>query len=351
MPDLDDAALELRLRRVLADRLDPLALAVSAQELEQRRVARDRIRGRRRVLVALGLAAALVVPVGWLVAGAPVPTTPLPAVTVATPGPSTHPAPTSTAAVATITSSGRYQAIVLRPGAGSDFDVIAIRADGQERVLAQLASASMPTGFAPIDAYVGANGWLAINVDNPQRLVLVDLRHPSAPPRIVNGGDYRAWGPDGRLAIRETNEPGEEPNVIFVIDPATGELIGLPRAKPLSGHPLAWAADGSGLVAATGETRPLEPVVPGQPADWQRQLVPSGALVPGFVPVHDDGRGRRQSIAGDRMLLCGPRGLRYAACTRIARFQRRQAGRRRGIHPLGCDATLGRCRRCDVRRY
>ena len=62
MHELDDAALELRLRRVLTDRLGSLTLEVTAEGLERRRLARDSARGRRRVLIGLGLAAALVIP-------------------------------------------------------------------------------------------------------------------------------------------------------------------------------------------------------------------------------------------------------------------------------------------------
>lgn len=73
MHELDEAALEVRLRRVLTERLGSLTLEVTAETLERRRVARDEARRRRRVLVGLGLAASLVLPVGWLAAGAPLP--------------------------------------------------------------------------------------------------------------------------------------------------------------------------------------------------------------------------------------------------------------------------------------
>jgi hypothetical protein len=73
MHELDDAALELRLRRTLSERLDPLPLDLTAEALVQRRVVRDKARRRRRIVLGLGLAAALILPSGWLAAGAPLP--------------------------------------------------------------------------------------------------------------------------------------------------------------------------------------------------------------------------------------------------------------------------------------
>jgi len=73
MHELDDGALELRLRHVLTERLGSLPLGLTAEELERRRRAHVQGRARRRPLIVLGLAAALLVPVGWLAAGAPLP--------------------------------------------------------------------------------------------------------------------------------------------------------------------------------------------------------------------------------------------------------------------------------------
>jgi Tol biopolymer transport system component len=70
MPEHDDTALELRLRRVLADRLGSLPLDLDVESLERRRRERAMARGRRRrIVLGLGLAAALALPAGWLVAG------------------------------------------------------------------------------------------------------------------------------------------------------------------------------------------------------------------------------------------------------------------------------------------
>lgn len=69
MREYDDAALELRLRGVLREHLDGLPFDLTADALDRRREVRDAARRRRRALVALGMAAALLVPVGVLVGG------------------------------------------------------------------------------------------------------------------------------------------------------------------------------------------------------------------------------------------------------------------------------------------
>ena len=69
MREYDDAALELRLRGVLREHLDALPLDLTVDALDRRREVQDAARRRRRGLVALGLAAALLVPLGVLVGG------------------------------------------------------------------------------------------------------------------------------------------------------------------------------------------------------------------------------------------------------------------------------------------
>ena len=68
MREYDDAALELQLRGVLREHLDALPLDLTVDALDRRREARHAAR-RSRGLVALGLAAALLLPLGVLVGG------------------------------------------------------------------------------------------------------------------------------------------------------------------------------------------------------------------------------------------------------------------------------------------
>jgi hypothetical protein len=69
MRDLDDSALELRLRGVLREHLGSLPLEIDLEDLERRGAVRDAARRRRRGLVVLGLAAAILLPLGVLGAG------------------------------------------------------------------------------------------------------------------------------------------------------------------------------------------------------------------------------------------------------------------------------------------
>ncbi len=68
MREYDDAALELRLRGVLREHLGALPLDLTVDALDRRREVRRDVR-RRRALVALVLAAALLVPLGVLGSG------------------------------------------------------------------------------------------------------------------------------------------------------------------------------------------------------------------------------------------------------------------------------------------
>ncbi len=74
MRELDDAALEGRLRDVLAMHLRSLPLDLTVERLERRRSIRERARRRRRISVVLGLAAAIALPAVWLAVGAHLPT-------------------------------------------------------------------------------------------------------------------------------------------------------------------------------------------------------------------------------------------------------------------------------------
>ena len=69
MHEFDEAALERRLRSVLREHLGSLPLDITVEDLERRREVRDAARRRHRGLVLLGLAAALLVPLGVLVGG------------------------------------------------------------------------------------------------------------------------------------------------------------------------------------------------------------------------------------------------------------------------------------------
>ena len=345
MPELDDAAIELRLRRVLGARLGELRLDLDVDELERRRVRRDTTRRRQRILIGLGLAATMLVPVGWLMSGAYTPTPPMPADTLRTPGPS---------ATASLARTGDFQAIAVRgaPGspAGTGLDVIAVRADGQERLVTEIPAAALPAGFRfALNAAVSSNGWLALGDLTAPRVVLVDLRTPSTPARAVPGSfepDSVAWGPDGRIAVRLVGRIGGLPDQIMAIDPATGVSNSASVAGAFATAPLAWAADGSGFVAAADALLLTNP--DGSPG-WHREILGTSTIEPGFVPVFD-ARYRWMSMAGDRLTICRPQSERDGALSWGRGFRARPTGCRRGPHGLGRDAGGGRHRRCGLRR-
>jgi len=87
MHEFDDTALELRLRAVLKEHLGPLPLELTVAELERRRARRDWLRRRRHITLGIGLAAALMLPAGWLAVGAPMPRLPAPKAIVIAPTP------------------------------------------------------------------------------------------------------------------------------------------------------------------------------------------------------------------------------------------------------------------------
>src|SRR4051794_14146064 len=266
MPEHDDPALELRLRQVLTDRLAALPLDLTVEDVERRRVADRRSRARRRVVLGLGIAAVLVLPVGWLAAGGPRPEPQEPALVVATPTttvPSpTTPVPSSTDAPPEPTTSpsaapsGPDEAIFLRPtdDAARGLDVIAVRSDGKERRIRHLdAGLTDPGPRGGPFGHVARDGWLAVDVSTDDRQgawALIDLRDPTLTPRMVSytpviGG---AWSGTGWFAtITPRTSSGFS---IDVVDARAGttRTIG-PANLPGGGPSILWAADGSGIVA------------------------------------------------------------------------------------------------------
>lgn len=268
MREHDEAALELRVRQVLADRLGSLSLDLTAEALERRRAARDQARRRRRALLGLGLAAALVLPAGWLAAGAPLPEPRQPALVVTTQTVAV-PTPTDQRAESTATPSatptGTDLAIFLRPtdDAAGGLDVIAVRRDGKERRIRHLDAGLTDPGSGGPFGYVERDGWLAVDVSIDSRqgtFALIDLNDPTVTPRLVSytpvvGG---AWSGSGWFAtITPRTDSGFS---IDVVDARSGTTRTLgPTSLPGGGPSIFWAADGSGIVTTAGGRIGVEP--------------------------------------------------------------------------------------------
>ncbi len=290
MPELDDARLEVQLHRVLAGRLDPLPLGLTVEGLEARRKDRDRRRSMRRRWFVLGLAAVMLLPVGWLAAGAPMPTRQRPG----------------------------YDAIVTRVHEGSAvtaIDVVAIRADGQERLVTRVTPASVPIGFAlGYLAIVSPTGWLAVTDSDGTRWALVNPVDSRAQVRIVNGSSNTqevAWGPDGQFAVLDQADSDSVPRTVTVIDPSTGSTESM-RVTP-DFIPLTWTADGSGFVGASGT--PAGAAVGGEELTWVHQHLGEAAAAPGYVPTFESAGLHRFSPAGDVFSQCMQHGRRALSCS------------------------------------
>jgi hypothetical protein len=122
MHELDDVAFERLLRRTLSDHLGSMSLGLTADDVERRRVVRERARRRRRIVLGLGLAAAIILPSGWLAAGSlpPGPVQP-PVVHVESPAPTHGPstAPTEPATSATSRALPKLASLVFLDAPGS----------------------------------------------------------------------------------------------------------------------------------------------------------------------------------------------------------------------------------------
>lgn len=225
MRETDDAAIELQLRRVLTARLGPLPIDLTADDLERRRVVRDHVRRRRRIVLGLGLAAAVILPAGWLAAGALVPRPATPVVAIVAPDPS----PRSTG----LTPSPSAASDPVRP----TLEKLGRSTTGQ---LSRFGSALLADGrvllVGGVDTTIGqetvAAAWL---FDPATKLILptVAMSTPRADPHLVTL-------PDGRVLVfggwREDPATGEQSSLSTaeLYDPATGTFAptaDLPHAR------------------------------------------------------------------------------------------------------------------------
>jgi hypothetical protein len=158
----------------------------------------------------------------------------------------------------TLPRSG-YDAIFLRAASdapGADIDIVAVRPDGEERLVKRLTASILPDGrnFST-NGSVSQDGWIAVgtqigSTSGSDAWALIDLADPTRAPRLVPYEPVigAAWGPHGLFAT-EALPPPNEVGTIQVVDAATGTKRILPGLHlPGGGPDIIWAADGSGLL-------------------------------------------------------------------------------------------------------
>lgn len=256
MPEYIDPTLEALLVDALAERAERVPATLTLERVQARLAERRRPRSRasvRRPLALLGLAAAIVLPLAVLVAGQ-------------------RPTEPDRAQV------DPYQALIERR-AGDSWLFVAMRGDGQERVLTSVPIPKPHDDRRLAPRTVSPDGWLATpaatgwefrNLRAPDQVI-----GPIAPFLASESG--RGWFGDGRYAT--WNAAGE----IQFFDPAAVTVERRSVPGPLTGV-VAWTTDastvvetddwGRGFIYLSGERRP---------ALWRTMAVGDG-----FDAVSDD---------------------------------------------------------------
>jgi hypothetical protein len=257
------------LRRLAGAADDPLPAAVVARRaMDVGRGRRDRAARIRRWTPLVGLAAVLVLPTAFFLAGS----------NDRSPAPPSPPPPTA---------DRTWDALLVRKAGGSAIDVVSVAADGRERPVRHHdfnepeGQAPYPVGYLYGVATASSDGWLAVGAhawftgtDVPglsDAWMLIDLRDASRPVQRVfsssgyldyaSGGDVTvtqwpsaaAWGSGGRfVTVCAATAPClgliRPQLALQVVDASTGAtrvIEGLARGPR---DPLTWAADGSGVL-------------------------------------------------------------------------------------------------------
>jgi hypothetical protein len=249
MREPNDTTLEALLASTLAERAARVPATVTLERvharLEERQAARRRS-SVRRPLALLGIAAAILLPLAVLIV-AQRPSWPDPADAVT------------------------YQAIVRR-SAGDAWHVVAIRGDGQERLIASVPRPEengrrrsrmvlSPDGWL---AMSGSTGWEFRDVRSPDQVIgpIAPFLPPMETGGIATSEEGRAWIDDSRFAV--WNRAGD----ILRFDPGTGTV----ESSTLPGPPtevIAWTADGASMISHGDWGRSILFRDQRYPADWR----------------------------------------------------------------------------------
>ena len=192
--------------------------------------------------------------------------------------------------------------VIVQPGADApladELAFVVVEADGSRRELGRITTAQLGGQWGGWPIVLSPDGHLVVPISvegGSTAMVVLDLRDPSAP---VQRPDFEAgfgsWSPDGRLA-GIPNRGG-----VAIFDPATGATT-FSKAADENTNVLEtdfraqWAADGSGVLAATFGDRVVYGV-----------LAPDGTFQPGQVAGFDGGLGARRVRTDGARLQCSP---------------------------------------------
>ena len=214
--------------------------------------------------------------------------------------------------------------------------IVAIRSDGQERLITTLRIAPRDP---KVELRLSGTGWLAADVGEGLRLI--DLRDPSHVVGPLDGRGYRSWIPGGRFA--EWTESGS----MRLTDPETGTttMLSLPSlarvfdqlaalqygpVEPIDG----WLADGTGFVTGVDHSRWRVVYLDGRP---------DGEVIPATRPIPQQGQGSGRDE---------PAGVRSVPRRHLSRpAERGRGGQSRRWHAddlVPRRARARRCRRCQA---
>ncbi len=216
------------------------------------------------------------------------------------------PSPMPPAVIVDPGTQGPFDAVFIRSPADGDVTalstIVAVRADGTERVLATVPGVEM--SGAPWMA-ISEAGHLALLLRDGDQVgwAVLDTNVPGSQPIPVAlpGRDdtdrgYAVWGPGERLAI--VLSPSSDDQAVAFVDPTTGQATVHP--VPISQHNCfanrcgAWAADGSGFVLG-----------PGVAATPLAILHAGGDVAPFAARVQPSSMGTRDVNASGDVLLGG----------------------------------------------
>ncbi len=203
---------------------------------------------RRRLAIAVGLVAALVVAALIVRTIVDRNSTQLP---VISPAPST-----------VVATDARYAAVTL----GTHQRLFAVRNDGTRTVIGTIPpevvgavrSAYGPNYVGDLFAQVSvsATGWVAVTASESTGFWFFDLQHPETPARFVTipgqtiANDSRiAWNPTGTLlAVAVLDTP------TVIVDPTTSKVTAPSDGRLLVGDPPIWTTDGTGTITSPSQT-------------------------------------------------------------------------------------------------